>query len=700
MPGLTIKTGFWRNYNDDTVTGTFLDVILTLPKAQGTLLVSFLTLFMSLSVANLWPIFCLIIHQWRSTSSPRQGLYHQQQAILSNTLSPAASALSFTKLAWAWRKAKIRGTHRSSLMLILAAVFSMILFAIAGLASTRIELQSDEVLVRSDTCGWVGLDFSPVNNEDEAFNSLNRTEQLKTRVVTSAWAQWMASRGLEYVRNCYTVSNVSVRSDSCEAFTVASLPVVTRNISCPFPDDICGLPDAFQVDTGFIDSSSDLGINADEGDRIRFRKLLTCVPMPTEQFATDWVDQSPFENTLLGDKYKYFNVGSTQDGDYTWAVSNYSFFDVQAYKLGAYQYSGDLNTRRTTEELQEYLNTFPPAFIPIPALVVPDADTAVVYMMNNARYSSAVDDPFFRATNQTDATGVNRVVAIPGELWISDNISSALACTEQYQFCAKEECSALAGITRNITDPWLGLELSNSQQAVFNMITSGLSAVTLTNGIFWLGPEILRANEFMWFANSLPFSTGLPPTQWQDEVTNFGQASLAVLQRMVVDYAAPSRFVIQTSTGPVPSDHFIKPPRTEAERELCHSIRVRDARYTNFSAVGLLVTLIIGLVAIMTNVFLMPQASFWVKRKLHRTTYPEREWTNGSLLMQQREALEAKGIGPWELDGVTGIPWVRPSGVHADGRVLSGGSSAYQPVGATEELSKEARMEEKPVDWA
>lgn len=321
-------------------------------------------------------------------------------------------------------------------------------------------------------------------------------------------------------------------------------------------------------------------------------------------------------------------------------------------------------------------------------------------MINNARYSSPVEDPFFRATNQTDATGSNRLVLLEGD-WLSDTVSSALACTEKYQFCSGETCSPLAGIAHNITDPWLGLKLGEVQQAVFNMITTGLATVTLANGILWLGPDILRANEFLWFANSVPFSTGLPPTQWQDEVTNFGQASLAVLQRMVVDYAAPSNFIMQTSAGPVPSDQFIKAPRTDAEGELCHWVRVRDARYTNFSAVGLLVTLIIGLLAIFINVFLMPHTSFWIRRKLHRTTYPEREWTSGNLLMQQREALESKGIGPWEVDRLTGIPWVKPSGMTTAGGELLGQGSAYHPVGAAPgEQGKELRVEEKPAGWA
>lgn len=312
---------------------------------------SFLTIFTGLSVANLWPIICLIIHQWRSTASPRLGLYHQQQAILSNNPTPAAAALSFTKLAWAWRKTKISGTYRSSLALVVVAVVSMALFAGVALASTRIELQNDEVLVRSSTCGWVGLDFSPINADDEALESLNRTEELKQRVITSAWAQWMASRGLEYVRNCYTVSNVSVRSDSCEAFTVASLPVQTRNVSCPFSNEICGLPDAFQVDTGFIDSNTDLGINTDESDSIRFRKVMTCVPMPTEQFAGDWVDQAPSGVSLPGNRYKYFNVGEQREGNYTWVVSNYSFFDPELHKEKEVYSLGWVPTDHTTFHL-------------------------------------------------------------------------------------------------------------------------------------------------------------------------------------------------------------------------------------------------------------------------------------------------------------------------------------------------------------
>ncbi|KAH6661535.1 hypothetical protein F5X68DRAFT_195964 [Plectosphaerella plurivora] len=659
--------------------------------SRGTLLVAFLAIFTSLAVANLWPIICLIMHQWRSTASPRLGLYHQQQAILSNTPSPAAAALSFTKLAWAWRQAKIKGTYRSSLVLITVSVLSLAIFAGAGLATAKIELDSDEVLVYNDKCGWPHL---TVDRDFEPSESLNRTEQEQRRAVTSVWAHWISSRGLEYVRNCYTPSNVSVKSETCNTFTVTSLPLETRNVSCPFPDEICGLPEAFQVDTGFIDSNLQLGIDTAKDERIRFRKVSTCVPMRTERFSSDWIDQGSSETILPGDKYKYFNVGAFEDRDHTWSVSNYSLFynagapgDKGIYTLGAVQSFADVRN-----------DTAPVGFTPISALEVPDADTSVIYMTNNAQYATPVEDPWFRATNKTDPTGANRTMIIPDEFWISDQVSSALACTEQYQFCADDTCSPLAGVANNATNPWRGLELSEDQQELFNILSVGIEAITLAGGVYWLGPNMLRANEFVWFTDGMPFSTGLPPTQWQDEVVNFGQAMLAVLQRMVVDYASPSSFILQTSAGPVPSTQFIKSMRIDGDgQEICPQIRVRDARYTNFSGVGLLIVLFVGVFSIIVNVFLMPQAAFWARRKLHRTTYPEREWNAGNLLMQQRDALEAKGIGPWELDETTGVPWVKASGVTADARLLSVGS-AYQPV--EQQVSKDLRVQEKPMGWA
>lgn len=348
-------------------------------------------------------------------------------------------------------------------------------------------------------------------------------------------------------------------------------------------------------------------------------------------------------------------------------------------------------------------NTFPAGFAPIPALQVPDADTSVIYIVNNAHYAAPVEDPWFRATNMTDPTGANRAILSPGDVWISDQISSALACTEQYQFCAEDTCSPLAGIANNKTKPWRGLDLSEDQQALFNVLTVGLEGTTLASSVYWIGPDILRANEFVWFTDGMPFSTGLPPTQWQDEVVNFGQVMLAVLQRLVVDYASPSNFVIQTSDGPVGSTQFINPMRVDDGGEpICPEIRMRDARYTNFSAVGLMIVLVVGLLSAIVNVCLMPQTLFWVRRKLHRTTYPEREWNAGNLLMQQRDALEAKGIGPWEIDGTTGVPWVKSSGATVDGRLLGVGSE-YQPVGTApgdQHVLKDPRVQEKPMGWA
>jgi hypothetical protein len=342
-------------------------------------------------------------------------------------------------------------------------------------------------------------------------------------------------------------------------------------------------------------------------------------------------------------------------------------------------------------------------FYAIPPLRLPDTDTSVVYLINNAQYASPVEDPWFRATNMTDPTGANRALGFPGLSWISDEVSSALACTEQYQFCAEEACSPFAGIGKNATEPWRGLDLNKEQKALFNTLTVGLEAVTMASAVFWLGPGMLRANEFVWFTNGLPFSTGLPPTHWQDEVINFGQAMLSVLQRAVVDYASPSRFVIQTSGGPVPSTQFVSSMHVDGNGDqICPRVRVRDARFTNFSGLGLIVVLILGVLSICVNVFMMPQASFWLRRKLHRTTYPEREWNAGGLLMQQRDALESKGIGPWEVDKATGIPWVRPLEVTAGGHNLLAGGGAYQPVATVpgdQYAGKDPRVQEKPMGW-
>lgn len=245
--------------------------------------------------------------------------------------------------------------------------------------------------------------------------------------------------------------------------------------------------------------------------------------------------------------------------------------------------------------------------------MVPDADISVLFLFNNALYTLPVDDPWFRASGNTDRTGLGRRVVDHG--FYADRTASAMACTEQYQFCNTTACSALGGILDNSTMPFRGLLLSPIQKAIFNLITEAAARVTLSTGITVLGSQLLKAHEYLWSGGGYAWSAQLPSTAWQDETLNFCNLMLAALQGLIGDFANTPQFLVPTSRGAVSSQEFAKQPGSEGESELCSKVRIRDPRYSNFNVTGLVVIIGMGLSVSLTYLFAFPGTFFLVTKK-------------------------------------------------------------------------------------
>jgi len=278
---------------------------------------------------HLWTIVCFALHQSRSTNSPQTGLHHQQQALLSNAPSSASVLWSVVKMAWVWRSKRVAAVRHST-ALVLATLLHISLFGAVGVFSSRVVSAGDEVLVRSDVCGWVG-------NSLNLAAELNGTQLIDTSIAEYTFGKWAGVQSLNYARKCY---NATHDVGACRSYAVPYIDSVSAtNAPCPFSDKICALKEGVQVDTGFLDSSRALGINSPESSRIRFRKTLTCVPtLAEEKYSTPWTEMDePGEAKLPGNGYKSYLLGPTSDSpDATWVISNYSFWDDAAlpYTLG------------------------------------------------------------------------------------------------------------------------------------------------------------------------------------------------------------------------------------------------------------------------------------------------------------------------------------------------------------------------------
>jgi hypothetical protein len=269
-------------------------------------------------MGQLWAIFCFILHQSRSTHNTRVGIHHQQQALLRSTPSSAAFFWTLITMAWRWRS-KQYNPAKNSFFLILSAAFHVGLLLTASVFSTRVLLSGQEVLLRSDMCGWLGVHPIPTSG-------LNDTTLEEIKGFNLLLSRWAASRSLEYARACY--NSTSLTDDSaCRMYATSAIPSIAKEVPCPFDESICATPQGIEVDTGFVDSDIHLGINSPRGSRVQFRKIITCSPLQTEEhYSSNWTFDVPRtkEHHLPGDSYKYYYLGQRKLSNSTVYVSNYS----------------------------------------------------------------------------------------------------------------------------------------------------------------------------------------------------------------------------------------------------------------------------------------------------------------------------------------------------------------------------------------
>jgi hypothetical protein len=264
----------------------------------------------------------------RATDRPRDGLHHQQQAILRNRFNDVNAGLQFSRIGWAWRHRADKVPWRS-LPLIFSAVFHVVTFTAAGIFSSKVAFDSHEILLRSQLCGnW------PVPGTGGGAS-------LSSPTTVIAEADWESKiRQNQYISSafasaCYNNSfaQKSTNSVNCNPFGPKRLDwTVMTNTSCPFEDEICFGDSFVRFDTGFISSHFDLGINAPPEDRVEYRQVLECAPLKTDPFATFTTNISEIKitsnfHTFKNEEFIKFDYGPNlvMNTSYTFVANNDTF---------------------------------------------------------------------------------------------------------------------------------------------------------------------------------------------------------------------------------------------------------------------------------------------------------------------------------------------------------------------------------------
>jgi hypothetical protein len=186
-------------------------------------------------------------------------------------------------------------------------------------------------------------------------------------------------------------------------------------------------------------------------------------------------------------------------------------------------------------------------------------------------------------------------------------------------------------------------------------------------------------------------SVELPTNQWQSEVENIFNISLALLQLVGVEYVSPPDVQVTYNTT---YDMYITGPNTTEGKNLCNSQKILSSGHYSFSFLGLLCILVGGSLVIILSNAGPPTVGYW-QAKSHdkRAQYRRCEWVANDVLHLQSIAFDSKGIGAgdWRMDadvpvlmkgvGRFKLPWL-----------LEGPESVYQ--GHSEDNS---RMELLPL---
>ena len=278
---------------------------------------------MQFSGACFWRVLCFILHQVRSTPTAQDGLFHQQQTLLRNSITAPNALYNLGRISIAWRD-RTKAPFKNSLPLLAAAAVHIAFFSAAGLLSSQIASTRVGVgLIRSSVCGFV----KELPNINSITSSKLDPDKLLVVNAEILLGRLTLSKSAAYVRACYA-DHQNSKSTDCNVFVkqhLEGLNASKTNASCPFGSDAC-TGTALRFDSGVINSNKDLGINYPRWEGVSMRRVTTCAPIAAEKYATEWVDNLPEAYTQRGNtSVKFYEFGKSQPGA-ACAATNETFF--------------------------------------------------------------------------------------------------------------------------------------------------------------------------------------------------------------------------------------------------------------------------------------------------------------------------------------------------------------------------------------
>ncbi|KAL9106008.1 MAG: hypothetical protein Q9227_008916 [Pyrenula ochraceoflavens] len=452
-----------------------------------------------------------------------------------------------------------------------------------------------------------------------------------------------------YAQRCYSHA---VGAEGCSSFVRSQLPTAqSTNATCPFGGNICHHPErTIKLDTGYLDTHFDLGLNTPPEMRMKLRIINHCAPLVTEGYKETF----KFSDDKVYSRYMY--GGTKSDNTDETASVNYTYEYEQRSK-------SQLRFENFTSAPSEYalglsvaysfnksFYNMASSFFPIDELFDVDGDTVIFFLSaNDIFFLKEVDDPWFSAHESSDQSMASNFGTGREHFFLSDEAAAPLGCRIRYQVC-----DAQAPPAQNCSR-WGGLyDLLHKNVPHENKLGEVLSLVAKSLYTIDDIVDVLKSSSLL-----AKYSTednyqlaALPDNQWELEVANWHDITLATLQGSLVSSAI----------GPTDRrmlENFWQRPRSEDEKYLCKNQKIKSTAHSNFSILGLAIVFILGILIIILDLTL-ESIIVLVEGRRGTLKHHRLEWFTNSVLQMQRLAHEELGLGTWKgCGGTSSVPVTR-----------------------------------------
>lgn len=307
---IQVYTGTWTSYSRGLATGA----TITLTSRNASLLVAALSIFLIVVGSQFWTILSFAIHQVNATNKATDALHCQHQVIFRNAGTAIGAARELFVLPFPWHRGQPMSKAFSMNVLrswawAFLAFTNFCVWAAAGLFSSSITKSAgSNILVEPGACGLV---YDNTTETGWASKTLNSTVIADT-----------------HARACYGNSGSSVQ---CNLFVRRRIPWHERtNASCPFRTGFCSA--TLELDTGYVDSHGDLGINAPLKNRISYRRVTKCAVInPT--VVQNFTNATHTNDTAYPVYQYYFGENRAFKSPFTFAYGSYLRYSDVGYGL-------------------------------------------------------------------------------------------------------------------------------------------------------------------------------------------------------------------------------------------------------------------------------------------------------------------------------------------------------------------------------